>query len=284
MSTSSCAFLLITVLVSCVYSAKILGVFTIPSISHQIVFQPIWKELSLRGHEVTIMSPNPLHDSSLTNLTEIDLSFLYKQMQELTTGFSNGLDHWRAMDILSNEFVHLTSELLRDKQVQNVISDNTISYDVIFIEAIDPIGYIFAAKFKCPFIGVTSLNVLNPTHAKMGTPSHPTLHPDVLTPYYGGQLSFLEKVDAVLFDLYQRYLYDTTCLPLVNSIAKKYFGDEVPDLIGIEKNMSMLFLNTNPIIHRARPYGPNVIEFGGGIHIKPPKPLPLVRNVHNNNK
>uniref|UniRef100_A0A6P7F682 UDP-glucuronosyltransferase 3A1-like n=1 Tax=Diabrotica virgifera virgifera TaxID=50390 RepID=A0A6P7F682_DIAVI len=62
---------------SFIQCVKILGIFPTPSYSHQIVFQPIWKELSLRGHNVTVVTPHPLNDSSLTNLTEIDVSFVY---------------------------------------------------------------------------------------------------------------------------------------------------------------------------------------------------------------
>lgn len=54
-----------------------------PSISHQVIFQPIWKELSLRGHKVTVITPNPLKDPTLTNLTEIDISYMYEHMSEL---------------------------------------------------------------------------------------------------------------------------------------------------------------------------------------------------------
>lgn len=90
-------------------------------------------------------------------------------------------------------------------------------------------------------------------------------------------MNFLEKLDAVLFAVYEKYIYKYKFLPMLDVVAKKYFGSQIADLSDIEKNISMLFLNTNPIIHGVRPYGPNVIEFGGGIHLKPLKPLPLVR-------
>jgi glucuronosyltransferase len=41
-------------------SARILGIFPTPSFSHQIVFQTIMKALVARGHQVTVISTDPL--------------------------------------------------------------------------------------------------------------------------------------------------------------------------------------------------------------------------------
>ena len=41
-------------------AAQILGIFPMPSISHQLPFQAIMKALSARGHQITVISPNPL--------------------------------------------------------------------------------------------------------------------------------------------------------------------------------------------------------------------------------
>lgn len=278
MNSTHCAVFILVVLISNVNSAKILGLFTIPSVSHQLVFQPIWKELSLRGHEVTVLTTNPLNDPSLTNLTEIDISFMYQKMEGMKEMMSQGIDHWALIQNGANMMLDLVRDSLGNEKVQNLIKDNTSVYDVVIIEAIDFTNYAFAAKYKCPVIAIASLSVMSVTHEAAGNPGHPTLQPDFLTPYYGGEMTFFEKVDAVLFELYQKlYFYDYVYYPALNSVIKEYFGDEIPDIQTVEKNISMLFLNTNPVIHGVRPYGANVIEFGGGIHMKPPKPLPNVR-------
>lgn len=43
-------------------SARILCVFQMAAVSHHQVFQPIWRELSLRGHEVVVITPYPLKE------------------------------------------------------------------------------------------------------------------------------------------------------------------------------------------------------------------------------
>lgn len=275
-SLNYCVSFLLLVLISNVHSARILGVFPMPSVSHQIVFQPIWKELSLRGHEVTVLTPNPLNDPSLTNLTEIDLSFTYKLMEGFKELVSQGTTHWTIINTAIDLFLDMSRKFFEHEGVQRIIKDNTTSYDVILVEVMDAKGYAFAGKFKCPLIGIASLTVVTPTHEAIGNPIHPVLHPDILTPYYGGAMGFLEKVDAILFYIYQKYFYYDEYLTRIHSMSKEYVGSELPDFQSIERNISMLFVNTNPIIQGVRPYGPNVIEFGDGIHIKPPKPLPSV--------
>lgn len=274
----SCKLLvLLCILSTCLrvhHCAKILGVFNIASVSHQVVFQPIWKELSLRGHEVTIMSPNPLRDPSLVNLTEIDLSFLYKDFDDLKKDLAQSLDHWAIMDMMSNFLEVTIEELFKYKDVQELVNDNNTKFDVVLVEAITPALFAFAAKYQCPLIGVASLSTTNDGHELVGNPNHPILYPEVITAY-PEDMTFLQKVDSVLFDIYSRYLYSYKMYPTMNRISKKYFGEDTPDLQDIGKNMSMLFLNTNPILHRPRSYGPNVIQMGR-MHLKPKKPLPNV--------
>lgn len=58
--------------------------------------------------------------------------------------------------------------------------------------------------------------------------------------------------------------------------AKKYLGNDIPHIIDIIKNMSVLLVNENPAIVYPRPEQPNAVFFSG-IHIqKALPPLPKV--------
>jgi hypothetical protein len=41
-------------------AVRIPGIFSTPSISHQLTFQAIMKALATRGHQMTVISPNLL--------------------------------------------------------------------------------------------------------------------------------------------------------------------------------------------------------------------------------
>lgn len=254
--------------------AKILGVFNVASVSHQVVFQPIWKELSLRGHQVTVLTPNPLKDPLLVNLTEIDLSYLYRSVESIKPQMSQSLGHWIMLEMMSFFMESTLEELFEHEEVIALIKSSGTKFDVVLAETMTPVLYAFAWKFQCPLIGVASYSVTNPGHEAAGTPNHPVLYPDMITTFTE-DLTFLEKVEATIFYFWHRYRYFNSIYPMTNRIARKYFGKNTPDAEELAKNMSMLFLNTNPILHGPRPYGPNVVQLGR-MHLKPKRPLPKV--------
>ena len=48
-------------LCSCsIKGARILGIFPSPFVSHQLPFQALMKALAARGHQITVISPQPL--------------------------------------------------------------------------------------------------------------------------------------------------------------------------------------------------------------------------------
>ena len=56
----SLVYLLLLYAVCSTQAANILGIFPTPAISHQLTFQAIMKALAARGHQITVISPNPL--------------------------------------------------------------------------------------------------------------------------------------------------------------------------------------------------------------------------------
>ncbi|KAF5280449.1 hypothetical protein FQR65_LT03258 [Abscondita terminalis] len=257
-----------------VNSVNILGVFLFPSISHQVVFQPIWKELSLRGHKLTVLTPNPLKDSLLTNLTEIDLSFAYDIVKK--TRMQDSINKDCAMtDIIRNVHKLLSSLVeaeLKYDLVQALLRDESQKFDLVIVEYLHPTFTALSAKYKCPLIGISSLNTFITGHDALGNPSHPVLNPDLLLPFSRAS-TFYDRLYSVFFSIWIRYEYYYNLLPEQDKVARKYISNNIPYLGDIEKNMSLLFLNVNPILHGIRPNVPAVIELGK-IHLQNPKPLP----------
>ncbi|KAF2883376.1 hypothetical protein ILUMI_22789 [Ignelater luminosus] len=261
----------------CLYSVdsyKILGIFPVPSISHQIVFQPIWKELSLRGHEVTVITPNPLNDKSLVNLTEIDVSFSYKIFIEsnLQESITKDVPVNGVVDFIFTLMLNIIEAQLKHPEVQALIQDKDKHFDLVMVEFLNPAVYAFSARFQCPLIGMTSLGALLGGHDAVGNPSHPLLHSDFFLPSTG-ELSFFDRVYNTMYTIWYRYNYYYNVLPHHDKLVKKYIGDDLPYLGDIERNVSMLFINENSIFHSIKPNVPAVIELSN-MHIKKKKPLP----------
>lgn len=72
------AFLLcVIVQYKVVHAKRILFIANVPSYSHQSVYRGLILELNRRGHDIVTITTDPIKNSSLANLTEIDLHYLY---------------------------------------------------------------------------------------------------------------------------------------------------------------------------------------------------------------
>ncbi|KAJ8981236.1 hypothetical protein NQ317_016532 [Molorchus minor] len=250
-----------------VQSANILFVTTFPSISHQSVFQPIWKELSLRGHNVHVITPNPLHDPSLANLTEYDISSHYErlknippELQFLVMKQPDFITVFIKDIVMTKKLSELSEDTFSHPEVQKLLKKD-LTFDVAIVEWLFPTMSGFGAKYNCPLIGITSLGAPLVALDTVGNPSHPVTSPDMNLPVTR-DMPFRERLLSALYSVYVRFWYHMVVLPREDGLVKKYLGVDLPYLGDIERNVSVLLLNRNPVFHRVMPVVPAVIELG----------------------
>lgn len=268
---------LLAVCLSCVQCAKILAVFQMPSYSHQVVFQPIWKELSLRGHQVTVVTPLPLKDPTLKNLTEIDVSYLKVLGQKYNFLRTVSIDAWphAKTKIMYQANYEFAEQVFENEQFKKIYQDPNAKFDLIIIQAyIGPIFHALGERFNAPVVGVNSMNAYIGQHFAIGNPHHPALYTDMYTEYQG-ELTFLERWYNTFFYLWARYFIHFEGMPKSDAIARKYLGNDIPYLGESVQKLSFLFTTTNPILYAPRPQVPTHVEIGR-LHLKPPQPLPKV--------
>ncbi|TGZ49803.1 Ecdysteroid UDP-glucosyltransferase [Temnothorax longispinosus] len=166
------------------------------SLCHHVVFRALCLALNKRGHELTVITPHPIKDSTLKNYTEIGLD-----LHEI------------------NKYYHLVSQL----------------------------PMIEFLKFLWKLSHQVSIKIFEDLKFKE---------------LYRHDSN--EKFDAVILE----------SLGLEQEIVKKYLGNDIPYIVDIMKNMSVMLVNENPILAYPRPEQPNAIFFNG-IHIqKTPPSLP----------
>ncbi|CAH0559940.1 unnamed protein product [Brassicogethes aeneus] len=264
-------FIFIVEILSVFQCANILFFAGAPSKSHQVMFQPVFKELSLRGHNVTAIVCSPLKDPKLTNLTEIDLGGLYeivykegnevreamkKYIQlkpDLLTVFSKDM-------VLKNIYHQFGKYILDMPQMQTFLKEDH-KFDVVIVEWLYPTFAALAAKYDAPLIGITSLGAPILALDTVGNPSHPVLAPDQDLPM-PRDLTFKERLMSGLYAVYVRVYYHLVVLPREDALARKHFGKDIPYLGDIEKNISLLLLNRNLVFHKVMPVVPAIIELG----------------------
>lgn len=279
---SQIVFLVLVVsCISCSECARILAVSPLPSYSHQVAFRPIWKELSLRGHNVTLITTDPINNSSLTNLTEIDIhdvtyqiwrsSGIVRLMQQKETK----RNPFSMLDKYMNVFGNLTDTVLEQKEVKQLL-ESDMSFDLVITEPLLTVGLGFADWYKSKLIFIMSLDATSNLHAAMGNPTHPVLYPEIVFTF--SSESYITRVLATFFSLSTtifRSRYQKFCTDLL----RKHFGENTSSLRDIIDKTNMLFVNVNPIFGGVRPVTPSTIYFGRGSHLEPERPLPTVSIV-----
>ncbi|KAF2886275.1 hypothetical protein ILUMI_19898 [Ignelater luminosus] len=262
------------VIITPTHSARILGIAPIPSFSHQIAFRPIWRELSLRGHNVTVLTTDPVRDATLTNLTEIDTSISYKKWNEANLNEVAKLGFFKMMDKFISLCYDVAEEQLLLPEVQKLLKNETEHFDVVIIEFF-PSMAAFAERFHCPLILMSSLDAPALMYQILGNPSHPILNPDFMLAF-SNKPNFFQRLISSFFTVSMKYIYEYFTKPTQEDLIKKHFGKDYPPLEEILERISMMLTNTDTVFHPLRPLLPNVIQFGGGTHLTPAKPLPKV--------
>ncbi|KAJ8948061.1 hypothetical protein NQ314_008487 [Rhamnusium bicolor] len=243
---------------------NILAIVPAPFYSHQIAFTQIWRELSLRGHQVTLITTVPQKDPRLVNLTEIDTSNAFKIVTEkyqISKTAENILTMWNWYDIFAQINRDAAEEQLSHPKVQELIHKKNNHFDVVFVESYYAEFLAFGEIYKCPTILTTSVDGHRQFHHAMGNPAHPILHPDVATPYHG-KLNFKERIMSTLYSLYVTYFETFHVGPGKQRIIDKYFTNISVSLDDLISNVDMMFLDVNPVIQDARAIGPTTINIG----------------------
>ena len=264
-------------------AARILAVFPVPSISHQVVFRPLTQALAKRGHEITIVTPDPVfkNGGAPGNLTEIDVHDIsYNIWQEnfiKAASKGNKNDLFSQMEIILSSFAAVFDVQVQSEAVQKIINDKSKKYDLLMLEACVRPALAFSYVFKnVPVILVSSLGAIPGDYATMGASEHPILYPSVLRQRLHN-LTFWEKLTELYSYYHVQKIFDDNEV-IDNKVLRKNFGPDIPPVRELENNVDMLFVNMNPIFEGIRPVPPTVV-YMGGLHQKTPKDLPAVSSA-----
>lgn len=265
------AIFVFVVLIKSIDSANILAIFPVPFKEHQVVYRPLIERLANRGHDITLLTTDPIdlrvtgNGSLVKRIEQIDLSFVYNLpiLEELNTV---SLD---AKDMLKNVFnvMRKISEAeLQHPLVQELILGDA-KFDVVMVEWTGvSLMNAFAHHFDAPLVGIGNGGAYINAHEALGNPNHPIGYPSIFMPFTE-DLSLLQRISSVFFTIWYRFYYYTEEIPKQNLIASENFGTTIPDLFEIERKADLLLINCYQALGNVRPVGPTTIYLGG-IHRK----------------
>ncbi|XP_076766939.1 uncharacterized protein LOC143433487 [Xylocopa sonorina] len=261
-------------------AARILIVYSLPLYSHQVPFLPLWAELTKRGHELVIIGFHSVLDANSTNIREITIS-LQQTERRRNVHVQDCLNGMSYMTFVENTMMYLMSGLahytFNNTEVKKLYApDSGEKFDLVMVEMfLSYPWFALAHRFNAPVIGLNTLGLLAVDSYVLGdmvVPSHDSTWE--LETNTGENLPFWNRLKNFYTVWRFIYIVQNHLIPIGQKVAEQYFGTELPQVVDIMANTSVVFLNVDHIMSYARPEVPNIIRFHAVHNAGEPKPLP----------
>ncbi|KAF0301416.1 UDP-glucuronosyltransferase 1-5 [Amphibalanus amphitrite] len=147
-------------------------------------------------------------------------------------------------------------------------------FDVVILGIFGYPFYFVPHVLNAPLILLSPVSYVPFLTSPLGSPTLPALNPSI--PFTAGtdRMSFTQRVKNVIGTIWMDTLIRTVYATYSDRLVAEEFGDGVmPRALDIERNASLVLLNSNPAMDYHKPLLPNVIEVGG-LHCTAPNELP----------
>ena len=269
-----------------VTASNILMVLPLGSESHKNIFTPMAQQLGERGHDVTIVS---LHASSgkqtrALAYRDVVATEAWQKIQAATKGF-NVFDLTKKSSDVNKEIMKIMFRNLPE-YCEAFLTDPSVQFawkqrpDLVMLPAfMNECGLAFVHKFQVPFIYVTTSGLTPWTADAIGNPEHPAYVPNQYLPY-SEDMTLWERTINSLMRVGSPIARRHFILQRLDKVVQNLFDDSSISLEEIERNASLVLVNSHHSLGYPRPLLPNVIEVGG-MHCRPAKTLANVdQEVH----
>lgn len=154
-------------------------------------------------------------------------------------------------------------------------------FDLIIMDGAYPECSVgLAYYFKIPFMYMNTVAFYTGSITLSGSPAPYSVTPFVAKPYTDS-MNLYERTLNTIWYMIAYTAHSIMVRFMLQDVLRKHFGDDIPNVYDISKNVSFILQNGHYTVTYPRPYLPNVAEIAC-IHCKPSKPLPNVRNFRIN--
>uniref|UniRef100_A0A2S2PCQ0 UDP-glucuronosyltransferase 2C1 n=1 Tax=Schizaphis graminum TaxID=13262 RepID=A0A2S2PCQ0_SCHGA len=258
-------------------SANILAFLPTFARSHYGGFQPLLKELALRGHNVTVLSHFALKNPP-PNYHHIDVSI--KERQDNNFSMLSIAPYLKPL-VIPIGFLffgsQITLETLNNTKVKEFIHSDGYQFDVVIFENFQHECFVsMSHKFGAHAIQLFPATPTAFPSQWYSQPFNPSYIPDPNSGYKDHMTLFERTINFLVMCL-QFFLFPIFYMPKQNEIMLNYFNytgsESRPSLEEMMKNVSLTLINTHFTLGTARPLVPSFIEVAG-MHLKPSSKLP----------
>lgn len=172
--------------------------------------------------------------------------------------------------------ISTTEYALKNENVQNFIKNTENNFDLVVCEQFYQEPFLLLAhKYQAPIVTIGTLGYEAYMNDIMGgfTPWAHVPH-EYLN--FDDSMSFGQRIQNAYAFMYEKYSRNNKYLPRMNQLSKTYLyhivENDLPKIEEMEKNISIMLINTHVALSTPQPLVPAIIPIGGA-HIKPIKML-----------
>lgn len=188
---------------------------------------------------------------------------------------SSVLLKWRLAEVLSEQ-------VMPHRKMTEFVGSDADRFDLVMVET-------FCQEYTVAMGHKYGAPVVNLAPAMLWASVSKWVHAPATfsyIPYYGldttDEMGFADRLKNTVAGAVQLYAENYWYLPKMTAIMDRYLTyarwESRPPLEQMLGNVSLTLVNSHHAVSVPRPYLPGVVDVGG-MHIKPPRPLPEVR-VH----
>ncbi|XP_058832013.1 UDP-glycosyltransferase UGT5-like [Topomyia yanbarensis] len=252
------------------YGSTILAVFPSTSKTNYLFGQVLFEELAARGHRITVISPFEIQYDS-ENIKQIKLTGMFAHLEDYGMN-SNIFTKWdRSSFYGNNNMVYGTAAMaeytLGHPAVQELLkSDETL--DLLILDQVLTDSLLgLALHYQIPAIVYSSTATNKFTNEMVANPHNPAYNP-ISDLGYSDQMSFTQRLWNTMVSVSEQFNYKYLYLPAQEAVYQRHFvRKNLPPLLDLIHNVSLVLVNSHPVINYPRPLVPSMIEVGG-LHLR----------------
>uniref|UniRef100_A0A182YIH4 UDP-glycosyltransferases domain-containing protein n=1 Tax=Anopheles stephensi TaxID=30069 RepID=A0A182YIH4_ANOST len=279
------AIVLVGTLDTSVSGAKILAVFPSISKTNYIFGQVLFEALAAKGHNVTIVSPFEVQYAH-ENIRQVRITGLFSHIEDYGLHANVFTKRDKSSFYGNTNLIYGTAAMadytLGHPKLQELLKNPAETFDLLILDQVLCESLLgLAYHYGVPAIVYSAAAPNKYTNEMVGNPHNPAYNP-IPSLGYSDRMHLVQRVWNTFVSICEQFNYRYLYLPSQEAVYQRYFGrrPNLPPLLDLIHNVSLVMVNSHPVINFARPFVPNMIEIGGA-HIRQLKDTGFSQDVIN---